>query len=117
MTKAVVEYLVLDDGFMRGGPFLISRQVGDRVNVDVQADATESTQITVPDQKIANTPDVSVPYFARVSAIGGHVAVAWGADPEASDTVGILVKENADDLIPVKAGLKLSFVEYDPGTV
>lgn len=49
--------------------------------------------------------------YARVTVTSGNAIVAWGADPTASQTNGLLVPAGTSELVPVAAGEKLSFVD------
>lgn len=49
--------------------------------------------------------------YARITPIDGNVIVAWGADPTASDTSGIIVTAGTTELIHVRPGELLSLIE------
>ena len=49
--------------------------------------------------------------YARVTVTSGNAIAAWGADPTASQTNGLLVPAGSSELIPVAAVVKLSFVD------
>lgn len=49
--------------------------------------------------------------YARVTAVDGNVIVAWGADPTASQTNGIVIPAGMVEPVPIEEGQKLSFIE------
>ena len=49
--------------------------------------------------------------YARVTVTSGNALAAWGADPTASQTNGLVIPAGNSELIPVAAGEKLSFVD------
>lgn len=109
MARAQISFVQIFDGVrIMGGPNAIIRSVTSTlapIDVDGTATAGEARPVVpVP-------ADTMSQLYARVTALDGALMAAWGADPTASDTSGLLIVSDATELIPVEAGDKLSFIE------
>jgi hypothetical protein len=104
MATLRVEWVKLSVGPLNdgGGANIISGLVGSGAKFAVTAVATTAgSRPTAP----------AGAHYGRVTVTSGNAIVAWGADPTASQTNGLLVAAGNSELIPVAAGEKLSFVD------
>ena len=110
MAKVRVEWITLGFNSSGGNENVLSKQIGSAVSV-----AGITTTATVagnrPVAPAVGSIGQNSGLHARISGVEGNSIVAWGADPTASQTNGLLIMAGGVEVIPVDPGQKLSFVE------
>lgn len=109
MARAQVSFIQIFDGVrITGGPVAVLRSVATTLApIDVDGTATSGESRPV----VPAPADGLSQLYARVTALDGPIMAAWGDDPTASATSGLLIVADATELIPVQTGEKLSFIE------
>lgn len=105
MAKVRVEWITLGVGPLYNGKH--ENVLDEIVQAEPLIDVT--TTATAPASRPLAPAGELV--HARITAVTGDVIAAWGPDPTAAQTNGVLVLEGGVELVPVVQGDRLSFVE------
>lgn len=112
MARAQVSFVQLYDGVRIGGsPNPILRRVTSTLAL---IDVAETATAAEDRPEVPSPADNLSQLYARVTALEGNIMVAWGDDPTASETEGLLILANSVEVIPVRPGEKLSFIAVSP---